>query len=131
MKIPWDRLMDDIVAPYDAGELFFIDGAPVKATDLDRIKILLNGPGFELAFGDINWHMRTGDTKSKEMYAKQYSVFIEAIIREHCTDVTSQVVSAFRTAIKPKLRDHLPDKNALLDAGIKLFTESMKAWTAR
>ncbi len=68
--------------------------------------------------------------KRREMYAKQYHAFIEALLREHCTDVTSQVISAFRIAIKPKLRDHIPDKKALLDAGIKLFVEGVKAWSS-
>ncbi len=67
--------------------------------------------------------------KKKEMYAKQYNVFMEAMIREHCRDVTAQVISAFRTAIKPGLKDRLPDKDALFGAGIQLFVEAMKAWT--
>jgi hypothetical protein len=36
----------------------------------------------------------------------------------------------FRTAIKPRLRDHMPDKAAFLDAGIKLLVEGMKAWSS-
>jgi len=28
------RLMDDIIVPFESDELFFVDGAPVKATDL-------------------------------------------------------------------------------------------------
>jgi hypothetical protein len=63
------------------------------------------------------------------MYAKQYPVFMEAMLREHCTDVTSQVISAFRTAVKPKLSDRLPDKTVLFDAAIKLLIEGTKAWS--
>jgi hypothetical protein len=129
MNLPWERLVIDIVTPFDSGEPFFIDGAPVKATDLDRLKILLNDSGLDQAFAMLNWHLRTGDAKSKEIYARQYSVLVEAMLREHCTDVTSQVVSAFRTAVKPRLKDRLPDKDAMLDAGIKLFIEGLKAWT--
>lgn len=129
LDVPWERLMTDVVTPYDSGDMFFIDGAAIKATDLDRLKILLNGPGFEEAFADLNWHLRTGEAKKKEMYAKQYNVFMEAMIREHCRDVTAQVISAFRTAIKPGLKDRLPDKDALFGAGIQLFVEAMKAWT--
>jgi hypothetical protein len=130
MNLPWERLVTDIVTPYDLGELFFVDGAPVKATDLDRLKILLQSNGFTAAFARLNWHLRTGDTKSKEMHAKQYPILIEAMLREHCIDVTSQVISAFRTAIKPRLRDHMPDRAAFLDAGIKLLVEGMKAWSS-
>jgi hypothetical protein len=128
MNLPWGRLMEDIVIPYDSGEPFFVDGAATKATDLDRLKILQNGQGFSRAFANINWQMRTGDMKTKEMYAKQYPVFIEAMLREHCQDVTSQVVSAYKIAIKPKLKDHLPDKNTLFEAGVKIFVEGMKAF---
>jgi hypothetical protein len=130
MNLSWGRLMEDIVIPFDAGEMFFVDGAATKATEIDRLKILLNGQGFDAAFADINWHMRTGDTKAKEMYAKQYPVFIEAIMREHCHDVTSQVVSAYKTAIKPKLKDHLPDKKTLFEDGVKIFVEGMKAFAS-
>jgi hypothetical protein len=121
--------MEDIVIPYDSGELFFIDGAPVRATDLDRLKILLNGQNFGPAFSRLHWEMRTNVAKDKEIYARQYPVLLEALTREHCRDVTSQVVSAYKTAVKPKLKDHLPDKNALLSAAITLFTESLKAWS--
>lgn len=65
LDVPWERLMTDVVTPYDSGDMFFIDGAAIKATDLDRLKILLNGPGFEEAFADLNWHLRTGEAKKK------------------------------------------------------------------
>ena len=130
MNLSWARLVEDIVIPFDSGEMFFVDGAATKATELDRLKILLNGQGFDRAFANINWHLRAGITATKEMYAKQYPVFIEAILREHCHDVTSQVVRAYKTAIKPRLKDHMLDKNAILDAGVKLFVEGMKAFTS-
>lgn len=129
MNLPWERLVTDVISPYDDGELFFVDGAPIRATDLDRLKILLQTAGFTASFARLNWHLRTGDTRSKEMHAKQYPILVEAMLREHCIDVTSQVISAFRTAIKPRLRDHMPDKAAFLDAGIRLLVEGMKAWS--
>lgn len=128
MGLSWERLMEDIVQPFDSGDMFFIDGAPVKATDLDRLKILVETESFRGAFATLNWHLRTGDTKAKEMYIKQYHGFIEALLREHGQDVTSQVVSAFRIAIKPKIRDYMPNKEALLDAAVKIFSESAKAF---
>lgn len=103
LGVSWDRLMNDVVTPYDTGESFFLDGAPIRATDVDRLKILIQGPGFQQASAMINWNLRNGDVKRRELYSMQYHVFIEALLREHCTDVTSQVVSAFRTAIKPRL----------------------------
>jgi len=128
LNLPWERLMADIVEPYDAGEMFFIDGAPVKATDLDRLKILVNRPGFDGRLAEINRGMRVGEPKSKEIYAKQYNVFMDAAIRHYCTDLTSQIVSAFKTEVKPKLLDRI-DKKLLFDAAIKLVIEGTKAWS--
>jgi hypothetical protein len=109
--------------------MFFIDGAPVKATDLDRLKILVNGPGLEGRLAELNRSLRVGDPKSREVHAKQYHTFMDAAIRHYSTDVTSQVVSAFRTAVKPGLSDRLPDKKVLFDAAIQLVIESTKAWS--
>jgi hypothetical protein len=128
LNLPWERLMADIVEPYDTGVMFFIDGAPVKATDLDRLKILVNRPGFDGRLSEINRGMRVGDAKSKEVYAKQYHTFMDAAVRHYCTDITSQVVSAFRTEVKPKLSDRI-DKKLLFDAAIKLVIEGTKAWS--
>jgi hypothetical protein len=126
INLPWDRLMEDIVFPFDNGEMFFIDGAAVKSTDLDRLKILLQGPGFSNEFALLNWSLRVGDVKSKEVHAKQYPTFFEAILRSRCEDVTSQVVKAYKTAIKPSLKDYLPRKELLLESAVKLFIEGMK-----
>jgi len=128
LDLPWERLMTDIVEPYDAGEMFFIDGAPVRAADLDRLKILVNRPGLDGRLAEINRGMRVGDTKSKEVYAKQYHVFMDAAVRHYCTDLTSQVVSAFKTEVKPRLSERI-DKKLLLDAAIKLVIEGTRAWS--
>ncbi len=47
-------------------------------------------------------------------------------MRESGEDVTEQVIKAFRTVIKPKLKDYIPNKEALLDAAVKVFGESVK-----
>jgi|BioPla2DNA2_1021312.scaffolds.fasta_scaffold27949_3 hypothetical protein len=122
------RLMDDIIVPFESEELFFIDGAPVKATDLDRIKIIRQHEFFDHTFHDLHHGMRWGgDLKKQELYAKQYHIRLEALLRESGEDVTSQVIKAYRTAIKPKLKDYLPNKETLLDAAIKVFAESIKS----
>ncbi len=126
--LPFRRLMDDIVVPFESGEMFFIDGAAVKATDLDRIKIIRQGESFNRNFGDLHRGMRWGtDMKRQELYAEQYTVRLEALLRESGEDVTAQVVKAFRTVIKPRLKDYLPDREALLDAAVKVFAEGLKA----
>jgi hypothetical protein len=127
IRLSWERLTEDILIPYETpGEIFFIDGAPVKATDLDRLKILLQGPSFDGEFRRLHMHLRTQDIKGKEMYAKQYPVFLNALLQAYCQDVTSQVISAFRTKVKPRLKDYLPEKKDILDAGIKLLSETFK-----
>lgn len=67
-----------------------------------------------------------GDLKKQELYAKQYHIRLEASLRESGEDVTAQAISAFRTVIKPKLTDYIPNKESLLDAAVKVFAESMR-----
>ncbi len=125
--LPFRRLMDDIIVPFESGESFFIDGAPVKATDLDRIKIIRQREFFKQTFSELHRGMRWGhDMKKQELYANQYHVRLEALLRESGEDVTTQVVKAFRTVIKPKLKDYIPDKEALLDTAVRFFAESIK-----
>ena len=126
LDLPWERLMEDIVIPFESGEPFFVDGAPVKATELDRMKILVNGPEFSSHVNRLHWLMRAGDV---HLDASQYHLRLETLTREDCTDITSQVISAFITAVKPKLTDHLPDKKALFDAAIQLVIAGTKAWS--
>jgi len=126
--VSFGRLMDDIVMPFDSDEMFFIDGAPVKATDLDRIKIIRQHEFFNRTFSDLHRGMRWGgDIKKQELYGEQYHIRLEALLRESGEDVTSQVIKAYRTAIKPRLKDYLPDKRTLLDAAVKVFAESIKS----
>jgi len=125
--LTWQRLMEDVVTPFDAGELFFVDGAPIKATDVDRMKILLQGQNFAPVFRDIHVKMRVADIKIRELYAKNYHVYLEGVLREKCTDITSQVINVFRTSAKPKLSDRLPDRKQLWDAAFLLLVEGGKA----
>jgi hypothetical protein len=70
--------------------------------------------------------MRWGQLQRQELYAKQYHIRLEALLRQSGDDVTAQIVSAFRTVIKTKLKDYIPNKESLLDAAVKVFAESMK-----
>jgi hypothetical protein len=126
--LSFKRLMDDIVVPFESEESFFIDGAPVKATDLDRIKIIRLKEFFDETFQDLHHGMRWGgNIKKQELYAEQYHTRLEALLRESGEDVTAQVIKAYRTAIKPNIKDYFPKKEALLDAAVKVFAESIKA----
>lgn len=122
------RLMDEVILPFDSGEMFFIDGAPVDATKLDRIKIIRQKEFFNRTFSDLHYGMRWGSNlKKQELYANQYYVRLEALLRESGDDVTSQILKAYKTAIKPKLKDYLPNRETLLEAAVKVFTEAMKS----
>jgi hypothetical protein len=72
--------------------------------------------------------LRTSGPELRQQYLTHYKVHLEALTREKCTDITSQVISAFNTAVKPKLSDHLPDKKVLFDAAIQLVIAGTKAW---
>jgi hypothetical protein len=66
LNLPWKHLMTDIVEPYDAEEMFFIDGAPVRATDLDRLKILVNRQGLDGRLAEINRGIRVATQSPKK-----------------------------------------------------------------
>jgi hypothetical protein len=46
LDLPFGRLIDEIMVPYDNGEPFFIDGVPVTKTKIKRIKIVELGDKF-------------------------------------------------------------------------------------
>jgi hypothetical protein len=127
IKLSFKRLIDEIVLPYESEEIFFIDGAPVRAAELDRIKIIRTTDFFESTFNQFHWEMRHhSNIKLREINATQYHVRLEALLRESGEDVTAQVINAYRTAIKPKLSDYVPNKEGLLNAAVQVFTESLK-----
>ena len=61
--LPFGRLMDEIIVPYENEKTFFVDGAPIKATDVDRIKIIRQEKGFNEIFNNLHHYMRWGDLK--------------------------------------------------------------------
>lgn len=126
-NMTFERLMDDIVVPFNSEEMFFIDGAAIKAADLDRIKIIKQDPFFTRTFHDLHHGLRWGDLKKQELYAGQYHVRLEALLRESGQDVTSQVIKAYNTVIKPKLKDYIPNREAMLSAAVRVFSESIRA----
>lgn len=125
--LTFGRLMEDIVIPFNGEEMFFIDGAPLKASQVSRIKIIKQTDSFSRTFHDLHHGLRWGDLKRQELYAKQYQTRLEALLRESGEDVTAQIVKAYSTVIKPKLKDYLPNRESILDAAVKVFTEGIKA----
>jgi hypothetical protein len=124
--LPPARLFDDIVVPYQAGERFFIDGAPVKAQDLKRIKILRAKEHLDSALSRFRMNLERSDTPTRKLYGEQYHIRYEAILREHTEDVTAQIIKAYDRAIKPRLKDYLPKREELIKAAMTVFVEGVK-----
>ena len=121
------RLMDDVVVPYQRGESFFIDGAPLTAQKLKRVKILKLSGNFALAHHQFTTKLSRGEAAVMKLYGDQYTTRFEHLLRDHSVDVTSQVIQAYDQVIKPSLKDYLPKRDELLPAALGLFTAGIKA----
>ncbi len=124
--LPFRRLMDEVVVPFESGELFFLDGASVKSTDLDRIKIVREKGAFRRNLAMLHSNLRSGDPSRQKVIAERYHVHLEAVLRESGEDITAQVIRAFRTQIKPSIKDYLPRREELLNLAAAFLTESLK-----
>ena len=126
--LTFGRLMDDIVVPYESGEAFFIDGAPVSAPKLTRVKLLKLRDSFSRARSNFNFALtRHPDAPARKLQGEQYTTRFEHMLREHSDDVTSQIIKAYTQAIKPRLIDYLPKRQELLSSALTLFVEGVKA----
>jgi hypothetical protein len=124
--LPFRRLMDEVVVPFESGDVFFLDGASVKSTDLDRIKIIREKSAFRRNLTSLHFNLRTGDASTKKAIADKYQVHLEAVLRDSGEDITSQVIRAFRTQIKPSIKDYLPRREELLNLAAAFLAESLK-----
>lgn len=121
------RLFDDIVKPFQTDEPMFVDGAPLEKKMIRKIKILsLRRSDFGMAFGDLNYGMREGNDKIQKLYGEQYHIRLEAALRECGEDVTSQIIKAFETKVKPGIKEYLPKRDELISAASKFFWEGIK-----
>ncbi|MEJ1409103.1 MAG: hypothetical protein RPU60_02640 [Candidatus Sedimenticola sp. (ex Thyasira tokunagai)] len=127
LNIPFGRLLDEIIVPYDNGESFFIDGAPVTNEQISRIKIVELGREFEESLWRLERGLNRGDSASKKIYGDQYQTRFEHILRTNAVDVTAQVIKAYNTAIKPSIKDYMPNRKELIGAATKVFVEGMRA----
>lgn len=122
------RLVDEVVLPYQTDQPFFIDGTPLTRKQLRRLKLIKQSGFFDHLFHQFHEAIRDKfqDLKVRQAYAEQYGIRLEALLREQGEDVTSQIVKAFDTKIKPRLKDYLPNRDELIKAALDLFVESMK-----
>ena len=120
------RLIDEVVVPYQKGEPFFIDGVPAQKDNLKKLKIVRQQPFFKRTLDDLHQGMWQGALERQKVFAEQYHTRLEALLREAGEDVTSQVIKAFDTTIKPELKDYLPNRKELIEGAWKAFIETMK-----
>jgi hypothetical protein len=125
--LSFGRLIDDVVLPYEQGETFFIDGAPVTPAKLKRIKILQLGENFGHARVRFDVALTRADAPIRKIHGEQYTARFEHLLREHSHDVTAQVIKAYKQIIKPSIKDYMPRREELISAALKIFVEGVKA----
>lgn len=126
LYLPFGRLLDEIVVPYDSGETFFVDGVPVSNDKIQRIKIVECGDKFRHGIWELERGMTRGDARNKKTYGDQYHTRFEHILRTDTVDVTAQVIKAYNQTIKPSIKDYMPKREELIGAATKVFIEGMK-----
>lgn len=127
LDLPFSRLIDDVIKPYDQDEPFFIDGVPLTRGKIDRIKIVRFGEGYERAVWELGRGLTRGDHQEKKIYGEQYEVRFEHILRTNSEDLTSQVIKAYNQAVKPNIKEYLPKREELISAATQIFIHGMKA----
>src|SRR5262245_8112514 len=113
-QITFARLIDDVVLPYQTGEAFFIDGVPVTRERLVRLKIIKQASDFAGILDHFHDTMRNAAPEIRKIFGEQYETRLSAILRECGEDVTSQVIKAFDSKIKPSAKDYLPKREELI-----------------
>jgi hypothetical protein len=125
LDLSFAKLMDEVVLPYQTNEPFFIDGAPLKRTDLKRLKIMRLEKNFGIRFRDLNWQLHRAGIDYSKMLGEQYHLRLDAMLRENGEDVTAQAISAFDKTIKPSLKDYLPKREELIQTALQFFLKNV------
>lgn len=127
LNLPFGRLIDEIVVPYDSGQAFFIDGVPLTRDKIQRIKIIRLGERFSRGIWELERGMTRGQPQNQKIYGDQYETRFEHVLRTDAEDVTTQVIKAFNQAVKQSIKDYLPKREELISAATTIFVEAMKA----
>jgi len=126
LDLPFGRLLDEIVVPYDNDEPFFIDGVSVTKAKIKRIKIVELGEKYRHGMRELERGLTRGDNASRKTYGDQYQTRFEHILRTDTIDVTAQVIKAYNEVIKPSIKDYLPNRQEMISTATKVFIEAMK-----
>jgi hypothetical protein len=126
LKLPFGRLIDEIIVPYDNDQPFFIDGVPVTRKSIKRIKVVELGGAFQAAMREFENMLNRGKAENQKIWGDQYETRFEHILRIYTQDVTAQVLKAYSQAVKPGLKDYIPKREELISAATTIFVEAMK-----
>jgi hypothetical protein len=126
LDLPFGRLMDEIVVPYENDDTFFVDGVPASKQTVRRIKIVEIGRNYSHGMHEIERGMTRGDKAKNKTYGDQYKTRFEHVLRTTTIDVTAQVLKAYSQVIKPSMKDYLPKRQELIGAATRAFVEGMK-----
>ena len=130
-RMNFARVMDEIVLPYETNKPFFIDGVPVTRESIRKIKIIRELHKLRELMDSLHLRLFHGTPQEQKDVAEQYSIRVEAVLREGGQDVTSQMIKAFDTTIRPKLKDYLPKREELIQAAMMVFAEALKVLGSR
>jgi hypothetical protein len=97
------KLYDHIVVPYEEDKPFFIDGVPLERKTLRRIKIIRQDDEFVRELDRL--HNRIKNLRTSDLYSPiaDYPGRLLALFQERDSDVTSDVINAYREKKKLKL----------------------------
>ncbi len=124
--LPFARLIDDIVYPYEKNESFLIDGAPLQRDRITKFKILRLLGDFPEHWDRFHQAMSSGGTEQKKIYGEQYHLRIEAILRRHGEDVTVQLLKTFYRVIRPRWDEYEQIRDDLIHTAAIDFVQSLK-----
>jgi hypothetical protein len=126
LDLPFARLFDDVIVPYQSDEPFFIDGVPCEKRRLKKIKVLEQHEGAHSLYEDFHSRIRLSGKEIQRLYAEQYYVRLEALLRESTNDVTSQIIKAYKQAIEPNIGEYLEKRKSLIELAYKAFSDGIK-----
>ncbi|MFB3788534.1 MAG: hypothetical protein ACE15F_19420 [bacterium] len=124
--LPFARLIDDIVFPFEKNEPFLIDGAPLQRDRITKIKILRLLSDFPESWDRFHQALFGGGSEQKRIYGEQYHLRVEAILRRHCEDVTAQLLKTFHRVIRPRWDEYEHIRDDLIHTAAIDFVQSLK-----
>ena len=127
LNLPFGRLIDEVVVPYDSDEPFFVDGVPVTRKTIRRIKVVMLSEPFTHGMRELERGLTLGEHQNRKVYGDQYTTRFEHLLRTKAQDVTAQVIKAYNQAVKPRIKDYIPKREELISTATTIFVEAMKA----